>query len=229
MFFQIEMTPLALPSLFKTIFSRIHSFAVWLVLFLCFFIFLTLVTTQSSIDLLLKQHLSILSTSRNLPFGTLRQANLDKNEPLCSSSWTNGTSIQFIAFSVNNFSEVNFMMPGEFSEINKEKYKCLFHQNGNQTTMPVTNLGGSMVLGPSRRTFHLRCKIPKEIKESSHGYVKMILGKVSFNNFHNFTLLTLKIWGMVSDMKIIFVEIINRFPMINTIKTPVLSENIVCH
>lgn len=36
------------------------------------------------------------------------------NDTRCSSDWINGTTMQFVAFAVNNFSAVYFLMPYEF-------------------------------------------------------------------------------------------------------------------
>ena len=99
------------------------------------------------------------------------------NNALCSTQWINGTTIQCVAFSVNNFSAVNFMMPAEYSINNESAYSCLFHQNGRQITTAVIKLGGRMVVDVFQRTLHLRCKIPEEIKNTDLDSVVFTLGK----------------------------------------------------
>lgn len=176
----------------------------------------------------IKQNLNIPSLSRNLSFGRPMHEKLEKDETLCSTDWIKGTTLQFIAFSVNNFSEVNFMMPGEFSGNSESEYKCLFGENSNQIIRPVSKLGGPATLDPTGRTLHLRCKIPDEIKKSAHTSVSMTLGKHGFGNYHYYTLITFKILEIVNITKFVSVERINHLLMANIIKIIALAENIAC-
>ena len=106
---------------------------------------------------------------------------VDDNEAQCSADWINGTTVQFVAFSVNHFSEVNFLMPAEFSINNESAYACLFQHGARQMNTAVTKLGGSSVLDKFNFTLHLRCKIPEELQTSAHDSITFILGEFSID------------------------------------------------
>lgn len=195
---------------------RRRSLSIWLLVLLYLIVLLTPRSVLFQIKLIFMPNSSVfpISTHPNQPLGQQKTIKLE-DESLCSTTWIHGKTFQFVAFAVNDFSEVNFMMPGEFSGINIENYKCLFQQNTSEIATPVTKLGGPTALDASRRTLHLRCEIPEEIAENTAVSTKMTLGKSAFEKFHYLTFLTFKILERRNATKFVFVEIIKYFLMLN--------------
>lgn len=139
-------------------------------------------------------------------------ASVNDNEAQCSADWTNGTTIQFVAFSVNHFSEVNFLMPAEFSVNDESTYACLFSHGARQMSTAVTKLGGSSMLDRFNYTLHLRCKIPEELQTSDHNSITFILGEslIHIRDFTDCDLLILQIWETVNNISFVFVEVIRH-------------------
>lgn len=101
-----------------------------------------------------------------------------EKESICTTKWVNTSIIQFLAFSVDNFSEVNFIMPHEFSMVNESSLSCILRQhNGTQFITFVHIFGGKSSLDPCNRTLNLRCKIPEEISSNAHDRIQVILGE----------------------------------------------------
>ena len=142
------------------------------------------------------------------------------NEAQCSADWINGTTMQFVAFSVNNFSAVYFLMPYEFSVNNESAYACLFDHDARQVSTAVTKLGGSSLLDRFHHTLHLRCSIPGEIKRSAHDSITFTLGEslMCIGDVVDFDLLTSKIWETANSTSFVFVEVIRHSAIVNLIK-----------
>lgn len=199
---------------------KIRFVILFLAMWLCFVIFTITSSFLVHMELVLKRNPIISPAFKHLFYARSDDVNL------CSTNWINGSTIQFIAFSVKNFSEVNIMMPAEFSGFSEGEYSCLFHQPVSHISMPVKKLGGSRTLDASRRTLHLRCAIPHEIKNSDRPSVMMTLGKFLFTYVHNYIAQNFKTLEMVKLIQLVFVELIDSLLMVKIIRTIVWIKNL---
>lgn len=104
--------------------------------------------------------------------------NLGDDDRHCSTTWINGTRIQFLPFSADNFAVVYFLMPAEFSANNETEYRCLFRRQTRGTiSTAVSKLGAPWLLDSHNHTLYLSCKIPVEVSITTRSSATLVLGK----------------------------------------------------
>ena len=214
------------------VFGHVHPSVLWLLLrypmgrayyiillaALYLVVWLDIIVSYTKYDSMTQAKRSLQYVLNLLP--SLSSTIVNDNEAQCTSDWINGTAIQFVAFSVNNFSAVYFLMPYEFSVNNESAYVCLFDHDAGQMNTAVTKLGGSELLDRFNHTLHLHCRIPGEIQRSARDSITFTLGEflIRIRDVTNFDLLTSKIWGTVNDTSFVFVGVMGHSAIVNLIK-----------